>query len=66
MKGPGEIVADQRNLVLVAGGVNDGVGVSAGGALKIFKLVYGYPRAGGRLHQFGVVELGGRGLGLSG
>ena len=62
----GEVVAHEGDLVVLDGGVDDGKGVGAGGALEIFELVDGDPGAGGRLDGRGVFEgvtlAGGNGL----
>ena len=45
----GEVVADEGNLVVLDGGVDDGIGVGAGGALEVFELVDGDLGSGGGL-----------------
>ena len=49
-----EVVADQGNLVLFDGLVDDGEGVGAGGALEVFELVDGDGNAGRRAEHGGV------------
>ena len=50
----GEVVADERNLVLLDGRVDDGKGVGAGGALEVFELVDGDGNAGRGAEHGGV------------
>jgi hypothetical protein len=57
----GEVVADERNFVLVDGRVDDREGVGTGGALEVFELVDGDLGSGGRLDHGGVFE-GGAGV----
>ena len=57
----GEVVADQGDLVVLDGGVDDGEGVGAGGALEVFELVDGDLGSGGGLDHGGVFE-GGAGV----
>ena len=60
----GEVVTDEGNLVVFDGGMDDGEGMGAGGALEVFELVDGDFGAGGRLDHGGVAEgVGGIGWG---
>lgn len=67
--GEGEVMAEERNFIVFGGGVDDGEGVGAGGALEVFKLVDGGFIAGRELERRGVFEVVSgawreRGLGL--
>jgi len=56
MAAEGEVVADERDLVVLDRGVDDGEGAGAGGAFEVFELVDGDLGAGWRLDEGGVLE----------
>ena len=53
----GEVVADKGDFIVIDGGVNDGEGARAGGALQVLELVDLGFLAGGQLEDGGVLEL---------
>src|SRR5665213_1573226 len=60
-----EVVAEDGNLVALGGFVDDGEGMSAGGALEVFEVIDGDSGAGRCLDHGGVPE-GAAGVGRSG